>query len=82
MITEWKRYSNQRMLRSPSTGQAEGVPAIELFFKDLAAELFQIRARLFFGSVLRKQVDCWLASQILQAQLGTGWVRLTQLASE
>ncbi len=41
MITEWKRYSNQRMLRSPSTGQAEGVPAIELFFKDLAAELFQ-----------------------------------------
>ena len=73
-----------KVSKSRSTGQAEGTQyqPSSCSSKISLQRLFQIRAYLFFGSVLRKQVDCWLASQILQAQLGTGWVRLTQLASE
>jgi hypothetical protein len=58
------------------------IPAIQLLFKNLLAPPLQMLARLFFGIVLRKQVDRWFQPQIVQAEVRTRWIRLMQPVQE
>ena len=54
------------------------IPAIQPFFEDLIADLGQVVKRLLVGLLLRQQVYRRFPSQVVQAQVSTGWINSVQ----
>ena len=58
------------------------MPAVKLFFENLAADLSQKLKSLLFAIAFRQQVDCRLSSEIVECEVRTGRIHSVKPVQE
>jgi len=71
METDLKPHAERGQISLRGPNGRHPIPAVKLFFENLAADLSQKLKSLFFAIAFRQQVDCRLSSEIVECEVRT-----------
>ena len=82
METDLKSNADRGQIPLRGPNGSHPMPAVKLFFENLAADLSQKLKSLFFAIAFRQQVDCRLSSEIVECEVRTGRIHSVKPVQE